>query len=258
MLYHYFGGTATQDVGTWENTGRYALDSRITYQDSFTTTVEGNFVYDHGTEYSRAEYYHNGDVITGMKAESASANSYIKGNFPYTWEGFWSTLDRVTNGYMSTYDFQSLAFSGQDSIDGSSDGGSLNAYTHGSDDLIRLHTGTSNYVDAGSGNDYLQNWSWYANGQYRGGAGNDVFSVGNGTLYGGAGADTFQVVPLYQGGDTTYANILDFEVGVDRIIGSGLELFYLVDENGIWLRADGADWSMRVANVFDPNQLGIS
>ena len=257
MLYQYFGGSGSQGTGGWDDSWK-SLNSVVTYSDPFLIVIEGDFPYPHGTEYTRVDYYNDGDIITGLKSVSATTNSYLKGDFQHSFTEFWRSAEQVAYGEISLYDFVSKLHSGQDSIDGSSQGGSLTAWTHGGDDLIRLHTGASNYVDAGSGNDYLQNWSWYADGQYRGGAGNDVFSVGNGTLYGGAGADTFQVVPLYQGGDTTYANILDFEVGVDRIIGSGLELFYFVDENGIWLRADGADWSMRVANVFDPNQLGIS
>ena len=259
-LFHYHGGSGSQRSGDTNSNWR-SVGQQITQASTFKTTVEGNYSFDHGIEFQRTDYYYDNDIITGIQTGSATTNSYIKGDFPFTFSKMLSS-----SATLSEFDYTKLAFSGQDIVDGSSDGGSLFLRTHGGDDLIRLHTGTFNNVIGGEGNDYLQNWSWFANGEYSGAAGNDVFSVANGTIYGGKGADTFQLVPMYldPGGihgpisnRQTYAWVRDFEIGVDKVVGSGLPILHEVNQFGLWLKVEGGTPSMLIADVFDINSLGI-
>ena len=260
-LYHYHGGTGTQRSGDTNSNWR-GINQQITQSGTFRTIVEGDYTFDNGIEFQRVSYFHVDDVITGIQTDSTTTNSYLKGEFPFSFSEMLSASLRL-----SEFDYKKLAYSGKDIVDGSSDGGSLILRTHAGDDEIRLHTGTNNDVIAGDGNDYLQNWTWHADGTYNGGAGRDVFSIADGTVFGGTGADTFQVVPIYADVNGihgpndhrfTYANVLDFEVGVDKVVGSGLPLIHEVNQDGIWLGVNGGNYSMRIAGVFDINALGIA
>ena len=262
-LYHYHGGAGTQRIGDVDDYRRFT-SSYVTYSDDFNTVIDGIYDFDSGAENVTVNYYYGNNFLTGIQAQSASANTYVTGDFPFSWSGL-----NQASATLTELAFDSLMYSTDDIVDGSSEGGSLKAWTHAADDQIRLHTGTENYVDAGVGNDYIQNWTWYANGQYVGGSGKDRFSVASGIVYGGTGADTFQIVPVYTDvngvhgpgvgqGDFVYAYVKDFEVGVDRVVGSGLPIISRVNSSGIWLGAEGAEYSMLIKDVFDVNSLNLS
>lgn len=262
-LYHFHGGTGTQRLGDIDDNWRFT-NSVVRYSDQFNTAVDGTYYYDSGSENLTVNYYYYDNQITGMQSISSTTNSYVEGDFPFTWTGF-----NEAGGFLNEQGMDALFYSTDDIVDGSSDGGSLKAWTHAADDQVRLHTGTYNYVDAGDGNDYIQNWSWYADGQYVGGSGNDRFSVADGDIYGGTGADTFQIVPVYTDvngvngpgvgqGTFVYAHVQDFEVGVDNVVGSGIPLRYEVRSEGIWLAAENAEYSMLIKDIFDVNQLNLT
>ena len=261
-LYHYHGGTGTQRIGDVDDYRRFT-SSYVTYSDDFNTVIDGIYDFDSGAENVTVNYYYGNDILTGLQAQSASTNTYVTGDFPFSWSGL-----NQASATLTELAFDSLMYSTDDIVDGSSEGGSLKAWTHAADDQIRLHTGTENYVDAGVGNDYIQNWSWYAKGVYSGGTGNDLFSVASGDIYGDSGADTFQIVPIYidvngingpsEGDYGHYAKVKDFEIGVDSVVGSGLPIETYIGQDGIWLNAQGAKWSMLVEGVFDVAMLNLS
>ena len=253
MLYHYHGGTGTQYLGDADSAWRVSVEEVIGITD-YSVTVDFLYWMDGEDQYTIGDLYYLGDQITGLRARYETANSYTAGDFPFSLSEYFDLAEVASEQYL-----MERFMSGQDYVDGSSEGGSLNVWTHASDDYIRLHTGTRNNADAGSGNDYLQNWTWHADGTYRGGSGNDVFSVASGSLYGGAGADTFQLVPIYtnaaQLGD--YAWIRDFEVGVDTITSNGSSVDHFVGASGLWIGAVGGKWSMLVEGIYDFNQINF-
>ena len=59
-------------------------------------------------------------------------------------------------------------------------------------------------------------------------------------------------------GDQVYVYVMDFEVGVDNVVGSGLPISYQVGSEGIFLRAENANYSMLIKDVFDVNQLNLT
>ena len=262
-LNHYHGGTGTQRLGDIDDNWRFT-NAFVRYSDDYNTAADGTYLFDSGSEDVTVNYYYYDNKISGIQMVSATNNSYITGDFPFTWTGF-----NEAGSVLNELGMDALLYSTDDIVDGSSDGGSLKAWTHAADDQVRLHTGTDNYVDAGDGNDYIQNWTWYANGQYVGGSGKDRFSVANGIVYGGTGADTFQIVPIYTDqdgvngpaagqGSLVYAYVMDFEVGVDNVAGSGLPILHEVRSEGIYLRAENAQYSMLIKDVFDVNSLNLS
>ena len=253
MLYHYHGGTGTQYLGDPDSAWRVSYPEIIGITE-YSLTVDALFWMDGRDEYVVADLYFWGDEITGLRGVSETANSFTVGDFPLTLNQFFNLSITA-----SEWNLEQSFMSGQDVVDGSSEGGSLNVWTHSSDDYIRLHTGTANYADAGSGNDYLQNWTWHSDGTYLGGSGNDVFSVADGQLWGGTGADTFQLVPIYtkSAGPYDYAWIRDFEVGVDTVTSNGSNVYYTVNEYGLWIGAVGGTYSMLVSGVYDFDQINF-
>ena len=262
-LYHYHGGTGTQRLGDIDDNWRFS-NSVVRYSDAYNSSVDGTYNFDSGSEDVTVNYYYYDNQFTGIQIQSSTNNSYITGSFPFTWTGF-----NQAASVLNETGLDALLYSTDDIVDGSSEGGSLKAWTHAADDQVRLHTGTYNYVDAGDGNDYIQNWSWYADGEYLGGSGKDRFSVADGIVYGNSGADTFQIVPVYTDvngvngpgvgeGSLVYAYVMDFEVGVDNVAGSGLPIKYQVRSEGIWLGVENAEYSMLIKDVFDLNSLNFS
>ncbi len=257
-LYHYVGGTGTNVLG---KLGDEVFNRVIAFETESHRRDYVDYDFPSGRERAQADYYYWEDTFLGAQIVSETTNLYSKGDFPFT-------FSQLKNGDVGESATRTL-MSADDIVDGSSEGGSLHGWTHDGDDLIRLHTGNDNYIEAGFGKDYIQNWTWHADGIYKGGAGNDRFSVADGDIYGESGADTFQIVPVYTDvngingpgideGSSVYANIVDFEVGVDRVVGSGLPILSEVRTEGIWLGAEGARWSMFIEGVYDVSQLNLT
>ena len=126
------------------------------------------------------------------------------------------------------------------------------------DDVIYLHSGDNNYIDAGIGNDIIQNLNPLSNGTYRGENGNDRIAVANGQVWGDLGVDFFHVVPTVLKNinlrTQSYALVSDYTVGVD-VIYSDFPLTHSVSERGLWLGVEGFEESMLIANVFDINLI---
>ena len=156
MLYHYHGGTGTQYLGDADSAWRVSVEEVIGITD-YSVTVDFLYWMDGEDQYTIGDLYYLGDQITGLRARYETANSYTAGDFPFSLSEYFDLAEVASEQYL-----MERFMSGQDYVDGSSEGGSLNVWTHASDDYIRLHTGTRNNADAGSGNDYLQNWTWHA------------------------------------------------------------------------------------------------
>jgi len=238
----------------------YVLDRFVEYNiifsDNNSSVTEIVAYYEGERVEALAGIYQQDGRINWIEYIYNSSASFVYGDL-YTVEEANEYETKFLSGEISYYEYNEWMFKDQDIIYGSADGGSLRTWTHGGDDIINLYSGDSNYVDAGYGNDVILNWNTYSNGLYYGADGDDFFSIANGQIWGGSGNDMFHIVPIWdENAIYEYAEILDYEIGVDSIYAEG-SVSYAASEKGIWLAVGDAETSMLIADVFDINQLTI-
>jgi len=228
---------------------------RVISQDNIRVVREADITYEGETKkYRETILIANNDRVGRMEYSYGSSSGVASGElFPFS--ELVQRGNAVYAGTLSFQEYEEWLYKGTDVIDGSREGGSLRGWTHGGDDAVYLHSGDANYIDAGDGNDYIQNFNIYSDGVYRGGNGNDRIAITNGEAWGGAGNDVFNLVPIFDAASIySYANVMDYEIGVDTVFAQG-PVYHAVSDAGLWLSVGEGETSMLIKNIYDINQV---
>lgn len=197
------------------------------------------------------------------------------GSFDIYLTGINESLESVLaagSSEQATREWEASLLTGDDTLIGSLDGGSVSARLMGGDDFLELHSGLLNdvntnwgndrirlfggggtvragkdddvidvvggqwqHVNGNNSNDIITNYSEFA-GTIRGGKGNDTLinADGGGYFYGDLGADTFRPYAINSSGQiiSGVMFVRDFQVGVDSLDLSALGAHNIVYSEG--------------------------